>query len=208
MINSIFPVQYLKTKYPGDVTAVKNRVNDIVLYDYESLETSSCSILTAPGVTTFVKDGFLQNDPELTDLTSWIKAQCKEFADALDYEPGHYQNEILYMWANYCKKGSYVVQHRHSPSYIAFVYYVDKQPGQGNFYFINPMTPILEFQPYKIFRSQSPEYVEKQAHPLLALVNEIETVTGDLIIFPAWLDHSAHPNNSNEPRIVIAGNVI
>jgi uncharacterized protein (TIGR02466 family) len=208
MINSIFPVQYFKTKYTGDVEAVKTRIKEIVENDYDSLVAASCSTLTAPGVTTFVKDRFLQYDPELTDLTYWIKTQCQEFANVLDYEPGHYQNEIKFMWANYSKKESHVIPHRHSPAYIAFVYYVDKKPGQGNFYFVNPLTPILEFQPYKIFRSESSDYVKKQAHPLLSLLNEVETETGDLIIFPAWLDHSAHPNNLDDPRIVIAGNLI
>jgi hypothetical protein len=137
MINSIFPVQYFKTKYTGDVEAVKTYIKDMLENNYDSLSTISSSLYAGQSATTFVTGKSLQYDPELTDLTSWIKTQCQEFADALDYEPGHYQNKIMMMWANYSKKGSHIIPHRHSPAFIAFVYYADKRPGQGNFYFVN-----------------------------------------------------------------------
>jgi hypothetical protein len=209
MINSIFPVQYFKTKYTGDVEAVKTHIKNMLEDEYDSLATTSSSLYTGPSVTTFVRGKSLQDDAGLTDLTCWIKSQCQEFADALEYAPGHYQNKIMMMWANYSKKGSHIIPHRHSPAFIAFVYYANKQPGQGNFYFTNPLTPILEYQPYKTFRHREREYVEnQQLPPLPSLVNEIETETGDLIIFPAYLDHSAYPNNLDDPRIVIAGQLI
>ena len=37
-------------------------------------------------------------------------------------------------------------------------------------------------------------------------VNEIDVETGDLIMFPGWLDHGVNANMTDKPRINIAFN--
>lgn len=87
----------------------------------------------------------------------------------------------LDVWGQVNFKGGATAMHKHE-NFFAFVYYVSapKNCGMLNFY-VN--------------------YDTKHE------ICKADPATGTLLFFPAWVPHFTMRNNSEEPRIVISGNV-
>jgi uncharacterized protein (TIGR02466 family) len=100
-------------------------------------------------------------------------------------------------WININKKTNANKLHDHPKSIIVAVYYVKVPDNSGN---IILRTPVVSYDKYikpenigryNTFNSSTYTYTPK---------------VGDLVIFPAWLQHRVEPNQTNEERISIAFN--
>jgi uncharacterized protein (TIGR02466 family) len=101
--------------------------------------------------------------------------------------------KIMNSWINIAEKGVKHEYHSHPGYMIAGVYYFRVSSEQGGINFNNPnlMMYNCNFPEGNI----SPQSIE-------LIPND-----GDIILFPAWLQHGTHQNKSNEERISIAFNI-
>lgn len=101
--------------------------------------------------------------------------------------------KIMNSWINIAEKGIKHDYHSHPGYTIAGVYYYRVSDKQGGLCFNNPNLMIYNAGfPEGRTSPQSIEMVPKD---------------GDIVLFPAWLQHSTVENQSDEERISIAFNI-
>lgn len=101
--------------------------------------------------------------------------------------------KIVNSWINIAEKGVNHDFHSHPGYTISGVYYFRVSQEQGGLGFNNP-NPIVYNAGFPEGRC-SPQSLE------------IVPNDGDIILFPAWLQHGTYANESNEERISVAFNV-
>jgi len=103
--------------------------------------------------------------------------------------------EILNMWVNASGPMSYNKKHKHPHSYLSVVYYLQVPDGSA---------PISFYRP----DSLSDYFPSLKANHNNMKVFEIEPKEGDLVAFPAYLEHSVEMSSfkNSEERISIAMN--
>jgi uncharacterized protein (TIGR02466 family) len=132
----------------------------------------------------------LHKKPEFANLVNFINQTLAETWEL--YELKHFP-EITYMWANKTFNGGWIDLHNHSPNMFSGVFYVDMESDEmGNIFFQNPNHPLLAMQP--------------QTDPNRNAMNTdtVKVRSGDLIIFPSWLNHGVHENTTDNTRMSIA----
>ncbi len=102
----------------------------------------------------------------------------------------------LFAWMNANPQGGYNAPHTHPGAHWSGVYYVS-QPGieEGSSGMIEFLAPRSELPHWGIL--QAGAFRGKQT---------IRPKAGELIVFPSYLVHWVHPNQSSEERITIAFN--
>jgi uncharacterized protein (TIGR02466 family) len=101
--------------------------------------------------------------------------------------------KIMNSWINIAEKGVKHDFHAHPGYTVAGVYYFRVSDEQGGLAWNNP-NPIIYNAGFPEGRT-SPQCVEYIPSD------------GDLILFPAWLQHSTHENKTDEERISVAFNL-
>lgn len=101
--------------------------------------------------------------------------------------------KIMNSWINIAEKGVKHDYHSHPGYTIAGVYYYRVSDEQGGLCFNNPNLMIY-----------NAEFPEGRTSPQSV---EIIPKDGDIILFPAWLQHSTMENTTDEERISIAFNI-
>jgi uncharacterized protein (TIGR02466 family) len=99
---------------------------------------------------------------------------------------------ITSMWLNVHGKHGFNHAHVHSGAWYSGVYYINCTEKTGNISFTDPR-PGAENSFYH-------QHLEPSNYT-------IKPITGDLILFPAWLPHLVEPNQDIENRISIAFNI-
>tara|TARA_B100000085_G_C18546851_1_gene514234 strand:+ start:1227 stop:1889 length:663 start_codon:yes stop_codon:yes gene_type:complete len=99
-------------------------------------------------------------------------------------------------WATKNEKGSKHHGHTHPNTLFSTVYYARAESGQLVIAATqNGLTPNFDFQydieSYNVFNAKS---------------WNIPVKTGDIVIFPGWLQHYTTPNEHEQPRIVVGAN--
>ena len=102
------------------------------------------------------------------------------------------------MWANVNPNQAFNMPHDHAGNnnFLSFVYYVDVDTINGHIAFQNEK-PSSKF--FNLPKMQDTELNSTDVN--------IDVRSGDLIIFPCWLNHYTYPNRSDSNRITIAGNI-
>lgn len=101
--------------------------------------------------------------------------------------------KIMNSWINIAEKGTKHEYHSHPGYTIAGVYYYRVSDQQGGLCFNNPNIMIYNAGfPEGRTSPQSVELIPKD---------------GDIILFPAWLQHSTMENQTDEERISVAFNI-
>jgi uncharacterized protein (TIGR02466 family) len=75
--------------------------------------------------------------------------------------------------------------------WLTGVFYLQMEPGMGDIYFVDPNTDLIEMQPISDNRRYDNKY------------QSVAVQSGDLVIFPAWLNHGTYPNTTDTLRIVL-----
>lgn len=102
------------------------------------------------------------------------------------------------IWANNNKLGGFNLPHDHveGGNIISFAHYVKLPNGSSTINFRSDR-PSLKF--WNFPRSH---YNELNSQDVT-----IDVKDGDVVFFPAWLDHYTSPNDTDLDRITIAGNI-
>tara|TARA_B100000287_G_C20506094_1_gene731135 strand:+ start:64 stop:705 length:642 start_codon:yes stop_codon:yes gene_type:complete len=134
------------------------------------------------------------NNYRIRKLADEMHPKVCEYWEELGYAPANVQ--VTASWANDHQIGDYTGEHSHSDgwrqAHVASVIYLDKTKGRGNLEICNPLDYIHRLTPLH----------GEQGDAIMA--EEIETVTGDFLLFPGWLRHRTQP--TEHPRRVLSIN--
>jgi len=179
---SLFPINVLVEKINVDWN--KNKVIEYI----EDYLKKQC------------KTGEVERDLHKQELfnpiVKFINDNVNNYWKLLNYS-NDFPIEITGMWAN-----RYDRHHDRphdldvdGPAIITAVFYVQKESSEmGNLYFGNPNELIWQTQPLSESRRHENRYTEFDGR------------TGDLILFPSWLQHGIKQNLTDVPRYSIAAN--
>jgi uncharacterized protein (TIGR02466 family) len=179
MMHSIFPINLYKTSIDVDWNRgqVIDRLNEY--FDKQ--------IVTGEIVRT------LHKEPLFGPIVKFMDQTVAQYWKELQYHE-LYPITICSMWANKMigdHQFPYPLEN-HSPAIISVVFYVNKDLDMGNIYFANPLEHMWQTQPLSSTRRYDKS------------ICEVETITGDLLCFPSWINHGVRPNTTNKERLVVA----
>jgi uncharacterized protein (TIGR02466 family) len=196
MIENIFPVQFYKTKYQGDVDQLYNSFKDILEVQFELTKTNNQGSMRYDGLCSYNASRNLHKLQEFNEVTEFISYHMFKFWEELGFNK---TPSVTEMWVNKYVPGSFIDTHNHAPILLTASFYLKKEKHAGNIIFEHPMETLLKFQPHKLLQDR--DYY----HTLFN--HEVEVEPGDLVIFPGWLKHRTQPNNSSTDRIIIGANI-
>jgi uncharacterized protein (TIGR02466 family) len=102
----------------------------------------------------------------------------------------------LLAWANITDPGGYNVTHGHPHCLMSACYYLTVPELSGDIAFEDPR-PAAKYAPLKSGKSL-----------LGSRTVTIRPKSGDLLVFPSWLEHYVEQNGSENPRVSIAMNAV
>lgn len=197
MITDIFPLKIYKTKYTGDIEALKAALLPKFESVFNATVADNQGSMRGDGLCSYnvVRDLFTW--PEIKPYLDFLNQEAAIYWKELGYyETGH---KIFEMWANKYTTGSFIDVHNHAPIPITASFYLQKSKNSGNIAFENPLSTILKHQPVG-FKNRS-------AYATL-FDYEVDVEEGDLVMFPGWLNHKTLPNQDTSDRIIIGTNIV
>lgn len=140
-------------------------------------------------------DQDLHRQPAFAGLVQIITANARSICDSLTllYD----RLDITGCWANVSRKGFPHRQHTHPNNYLSGAYYVSTAPGADSISFHDPRPQASLVVP--------PARDQDRVNTDLVALDVSE---GMLVVFPAWLEHSVSPNDSEATRISVAFNLM
>jgi uncharacterized protein (TIGR02466 family) len=132
----------------------------------------------------------------LAELIAEVDKKLNEVHRAFDFNPAMRQ-VITEAWININGKGHFNYTHDHPGSLFSAVYYVKGGADKGELELKTPITAHT----YTISSEMVGGFNAFTGHAMV-----IPPVTGDLVIFPSWLQHRVNMSRSDEDRISIAFN--
>ncbi|HWY60612.1 MAG TPA: TIGR02466 family protein [Rhizomicrobium sp.] len=145
--------------------------------------------------------GWQSNDlpldtPELQELFQAVTDKLNELHRYFGFNDTLRQS-IDEAWININKKGNFNYTHNHPGKFFSCVYYVKGGQNKGNIDFTTP----IEGHAYTIHNNMVTAHNSFSGHAL-----SVPPITGELLIFPSWLNHVVRQSESDEDRISIAVN--
>jgi len=148
----------------------------------------------APG-RSWQSHGALHEAPELAELTGALRQLTGSVLDVL--RVGHDGFAITGCWANVNAPGAAHPVHHHPNNFLSGVYYVRVRDGSDVIQFHDPRPQVRVIRPpVRALTGDNTDLVAVRVDP------------GTLLVFPAWLEHSVPPNQSNELRISLSFNAM
>ena len=120
----------------------------------------------------------------------------------------HYVEKILQIencfyltqsWSAINGKDSTHHLHAHPNTILSCVYYAAANPDNGG-------ELRLQFQRSRLQEGFYFAYEKKEPNVFNSHATDIKVKTGDVVIFPGWVDHRTLPNKSDDERIIIGTN--
>ena len=103
---------------------------------------------------------------------------------------------MINSWANVSRKGEYTMSHIHEEASWSCVYYITPT-GDANLYLKDPR-PLEQMD-------KSHHYLKE---PYTNVIRKKPFQTGEVILFPSWIEHGVGINISDSVRISIAANFL
>lgn len=134
-------------------------------------------------------------------LRTWVHGSLARMAALTTMETDLTKVEIDYIaaaWANINRRGDYNSAHIHNDAHWACVYYVEcgtldkgrEHNGQFELYDPRTLAQLSTLSQYGFSRNLM-----------------IDPKPGQMILFPAWMEHAVHPFEGEGERITIAVNI-
>lgn len=174
-----------KGHYDGDLSELKDRVN-FLLDNSKNLNTG----LEMDGGISSSSD---PNSPHTWSSTrpflSWASNRITQVWQHWGFPDDNFI--VGASWANRHPKGAWTNEHQHRSTPLVVVLYLDQPEGGGNLEIADPL-----FYHWN--------YSKK---PTTDTWREIPVQTGDVVIFPGWINHRTQKNTSDQDRLVISFNI-
>lgn len=137
----------------------------------------------------------LHERPEMAPLVDFFNAKiARRFADFKVADP---RFEITSCWANIQQRGDALRYHSHSNSYLSGSYYIRCPADGGDLEFLDPRATGFRF-----------DLEVTEMNPFNAEAFSVSPRPGMLVLFPSSVMHGTGRNDTDEPRISIAFNVL
>jgi uncharacterized protein (TIGR02466 family) len=174
---NIFPTLVLKKN-------IKEKIGEQLLNGFKQYALNSYQNINNK----CTKNKNILNDNQFLDLKNEIEKSLNFYIkDVLKYNVEIY---ITQSWLNFANKGDSHFSHNHANSFLSGVLYI-----QANDHI------TFEQEKKFILRITPESYNENNSESV-----DVDSKTGDLIIFPSWLHHNVKENLTDELRISLAFN--
>lgn len=147
------------------------------------------------------QNSYILNEPECSNLSSFILSNTKEYAIQLGYDYSEYR--FGQSWISYKHPGQHHTMHSHPNSLIS-----------GVFYFGEPSTDIPAIKFHKMEGGFNSSYLlpklikDKRELKYAQKEFSIEFTPGLLLLFPSYLHHSVPLNKTEKTRCSLAFNIV
>ena len=194
---NIFPTKIYHVSSGFDCDWMLHQLNPLLEECYNSAKDNNQQSIRGDGVCTYNTARELNNTSEFKTIKEFINEHAEIYWKELGYDPKQ-KPAVFEMWTNIYKTGSFIDIHSHSPIQMTACFYLQYPPNGGDLVFEHPLATLLKHQPYdhSLIR-EHPEYWEYN----------VPMKTGDLVIFPGYINHKTLPNKSNMDRIMIGANI-
>ena len=129
---------------------------------------------------------------EFKPYFDWLKLMATDiFRNGMGYSQKYHDYLISNSWVNVHEKGGITHTHNHTNTFMVAAAYL-QMPQNGGFFMAKDPLEYVKGG----FYHDDPEWMWK----------EIPCVTGDVLIFPGWLQHKTQVNQSDEKRWVLTTN--
>ena len=183
-----FTVPIFALKY-NDCENLKNTV----IPTFKSIEDSdSDKIYYENGYTNYTPGSNVLELNALEELKNFIEVSVNEVHRKLNLENQVY---LINSWFSVNRKNSMHERHNHLPAVWSGVYYVQATNNDGNITFFNDH-----------LKSNWPYCKTDINNPLTRQIFTIQPETGLLLIFPSYIEHQVHLNNTDNERISLSFN--
>tara|TARA_R100001015_G_C4623500_1_gene181330 strand:- start:292 stop:912 length:621 start_codon:yes stop_codon:yes gene_type:complete len=140
-------------------------------------------------------DKYILNKIELKEISEFIKSQCHNYLDKVICPKNNIELYVTQSWLNYTKENQYHHQHSHPNSIISGVFYFDCNKENDKIKFLNTdyqqISPEINDSKFNLWNSTSWWFPVE---------------TGQLIMFPSYIDHKVDNKKGNNIRISLAFN--
>jgi len=134
-------------------------------------------------------EGKLLNKTLLRGIKSRIQACVDEYTRDLGLEPVGITNS----WFNKIGQGHRVERHKHECSVVSGALYIHADKGSVPLRLHNPVNQLRMFE-----HIETNNFLNQAYH-------EVPCITGQLVLFPSWLEHDTL-NNTTDSRITVSFN--
>ncbi len=134
-------------------------------------------------------DTDILNNVKFSNIRKRIQACVDSYITDLGLEPVIITNS----WFNVLEKGQRVDNHRHEMSVVSGAFYPHADPDSASLRFYSPLAALRMHEAIKVENAVSANFID------------MPCVTGLLILFPSWLEHSTDVNRSDS-RITVSFN--
>ncbi len=181
------------TDYEGVNSALRREMGRL---DWNALEEETRLRYAADH--SFSEDRFvtLEQVPTYQTILELFLRQCVEIIEGLQWDVAGHELGISEFWVHLTEPGELTQAHRHAPSLLSGVYYVDVPPGCGNIVFIDDY-------PHGFYE---PKVKAGKQNYLGWRDLEFEAKEGGMIIFPGWMNHKVKRNRSDRRRLSLSFN--
>ena len=143
------------------------------------------------------KTSFLLKDTRLSRVKNFLDEHINNYIENVI----EIRNKFVMTqsWSTITKKGEQHQSHDHPNAIFSLVFYVSAEGNKsGNF--------VFNLQPSGLKQRWNFSFKVKKYNPFNSSSWEYEVNTGDLIIFPAWMQHFTRENTTNKDKIIIGVN--
>jgi uncharacterized protein (TIGR02466 family) len=181
----IFENYIWKGHYPGNLMSLQSKAHN----HFVNNKKLNSILERGGGLSSSTDTDAPQAWEEAQDFLEWIKKPIITI-----WQDWAYQNtnaRIVSSWVNLHPPGAWTDEHSHGSIPLVVVLYIDQPLNGGN----------LEIQ--------NPLFYHWQGYNQLSTTRwkEIPVSTGDVVIFPGWINHRTQQNLSNQNRIVASFNI-
>lgn len=126
-------------------------------------------------------DHYVLDNNNLESLNNKIMGCVEDYFKCASKPKQNLNLSITQSWCNYTEEKEYHHEHYHANSVVSGVYYPKAEHAEDRIYFYNPLHQHKSLSPYHIDATHEDEWN--------ALSWWLPVTTGDLIIFPSYLNH-------------------
>mgnify|MGYP001284729939 CR=1 FL=1 len=143
------------------------------------------------------RTSFLLKDTRLSRVRNFLDERMKNYTEnVVEIEDKFI---LTNSWSTITKKGEQHHVHNHPNSIFSLVFYVSSEGKKsGNL--------VFEFDPCRLEERWHFNFRVKKYNQFNSNTWEWEVETGDLVIFPSWMQHKTRENIADNDRIIIGAN--
>lgn len=179
----LFPTGIIKTNIDRAIT---DEEMDVVNYHRNLTNHNVGNVFSK---NTYILDNELQNIRKFIEygIEAYVKTIIDPYSDNLQFY-------ITQSWLNYSDPEEFHHRHPHPNSIISGSFYINADPEYDNIVFHKELYQQISFD------SKNTNMFNCRSH-------QVDVKTGDLVLFPSYLEHSVPNTRSKNTRISLAFNV-